>query len=276
MFYMLPMQESFDFAAGIAADDLAFMRRSLARFFGRFERLKRRPPIWQLVRSLIGAQTYDRIAEAALKRLMWRWPDPAGIAGADADTVLRYIDDVTHAKAKAEHLVATMRWIGRARPSYDLAFLRQWPVRDALDWLERFPGVGPKVAAATLNASTLGMPVFIVDSHVHRILLRFGFIGPHASAEQGRDAVTAAAGALDADDLLELFAQMKRLGQTRCRPFRAGCASCPLSERCQKKIDLGVPRLAAAEEHSVTGYSSPPAPIVNASFQSQRSVLTVE
>lgn len=75
-------------------------------------------------------------------------------------------------------------------------------MRDALDWLERFPGIGPKVAAATLNASTLAMPVFIVDSHMHRILLRFGFIGPRATAEQGRDAVTAALP--DADALLEL------------------------------------------------------------------------
>lgn len=76
------------------------------------------------------------------------------------------------------------------------------------------------------------MRVFIVDSHVHRILIRFGFIGPQATAEAGRDTVTAAAAALDADGLLELFAQMKQLGQTLCRFDIPACGQCPLTARC--------------------------------------------
>ncbi len=102
-----------------------------------------------------------------------------------------------------------------------------------------FPGVGPKVAAATLNASTLAMPVLIVDSHVHRILLRFGLIGPRATAEQGRDVVTAASN--DARALLELFVRLKRLGQTVCRPYAAQCGGCPLAPRCRKNTALGRP-----------------------------------
>lgn len=223
------MQESFDFAAS----DLAFIRRRLTRMFGRLRDFERREPVWRLIRSLIGARTYDTVAEPALERLKRRWPDPAALAAAAPAQVERVIGDVTYAGDKAVHLVATLRWIGRERPDYDLSFLRRWPVHRALAWLERFPGVGPKVAAATLNASTLRMRVFIVDGHVHRILLRFGFIGRNASAKAGRDTVTAAAGTLDADDLLELFAQMKRLGQTLCRFEAPACHLCPLAERCR-------------------------------------------
>lgn len=240
MFYLSSMQATFDFAADVAADDVAFMRRALADFFGPLEPFDHRIPIWQLVRSLISSQTHDRVTEAALKRLMWRWPEPAEMAASDPQTVLRYIDEVAHAKAKAEQLVATMQWIGRERPSFDLGFLREWPLRDALDWLERFPGVGPKVAAATLNASTLAMPVFIVDSHVHRILLRFGLIGARATAEQGREAVTAALP--DAGKLLDLFVRMKRLGQQVCRPVAPHCEACPLAARCRQKTALGRPQ----------------------------------
>lgn len=233
----LPMQEAFDFAA----EDLAFICRHLTRRFGRLAPFERRDPVWQLVRSAIGSQTYDRIAESALERLKRRWPHPADLAAAAPTVVLRIIREVTHAEDKAVRLVAALQWIGRERPDYDLAFLRSWPVHLALAWLERLPGVGAKVAAATLNASTLRMRVFIVDSHVHRILLRFGFIDAHASAGHGRDAVTAAAGGLDAEGLLQLFAQMKRLGQSLCRPFDAQCSVCPLAQRCQQKVWLGVP-----------------------------------
>lgn len=198
------MQAAFDFGM----DDIAFMRSVLTQRFGRLARFERREPVWQMLRSLLGAQTYDRIAEPALERLRHRWPDPRDLARARPAAVRAVIGDVTHADDKAERLVAALAWIGRERPDHDLSFLHTWSVDDALVWLERLPGVGPKVAAATLNASTLRMPVFIVDSHVHRILLRFGFIGPRATARDGRDAVTAA-GHVDADGLLELFAQLK-------------------------------------------------------------------
>jgi len=203
------MQASFDFAA----DDLAFMRGALRRF-DPLQPRPRRAPIWQLVRSLIGSRTYDTVSEPALRRLMARWPDPGGIAEAGVPAVLECIADVNYAEDKARNLVATMRQLGCETVACDLGFLRAWPVRAALAWLERLPGVGPKVSAATLNASTLAMPVFIVDSHVHRILLRFGFVGEHASAEHARDAVTATG--LDAAALLDLFTRMKRLGQDVC------------------------------------------------------------
>lgn len=222
------MQESFDFAAG----DLDFIREALRQTFGGLPPFERRDLVWRMVRSLIGARTYDEVAEPALERLIARWPHPRELAAASCEDVEQAIADVTYADVKARHLVETMRRMGRECPDYDLSFLKSLSVREALSWLERFPGVEPKVAAATLNASTLQMRVFIVDSHVHRVLLRFGFIGRYATPEHGRDEVTAAAGALDADDLLELFANMKRLGQMVCRFDAPRCMVCPLAERC--------------------------------------------
>jgi len=171
---------------------------------------------------------------------------------------------VTYAEDKARNLVATLQRIGLERPDYDLSFLSSWPVYQALAWLERLPGVGPKVAAATLNASTLRRRIFIVDTHVHRVLVRFGFIGRNATAEDGRNAVTAAASSLDADALLELFAQMKRLGQIFCRAGHPNCSACPLRARCSK-VDFstgarfnGPPAALRSlrETHNCRGYES--------------------
>jgi len=260
------MQESFDFAA----QDLSFLRQALTQAFGRLVEFRRRDPVWQLVRSLIGSQTYDRVAEPALERLKQRWPHPEKLAATDPEAVRLIIAPVNHAGDKAVRLVAALRWIGRERPDYDLSFLRRRSVHEALAWLERLPGVGPKVAAATLNASTLRMRVFIVDSHVHRILLRFGFIGPRTTPCDGRNAVTAAASGLDADDLLELFAQLKRLGQTLCRPFRAECACCALASRCQRKTDLGTPETAGDKWKREIGPEHPALRITGAVLEPKR------
>jgi hypothetical protein len=53
------VQVSFNFAA----DDLAFMHHALAAHFGRLEPFRRRAPIWQLIRSMIGARTYDDVTK---------------------------------------------------------------------------------------------------------------------------------------------------------------------------------------------------------------------
>jgi endonuclease-3 len=111
-------------------------------------------------------------------------------------------------------------------------------VEDALAWLERHPGVGRKVAAATLNASTLNRPVFIVDRHVHRVLRRIGFIGERACARAASEIVTASASSCTADELLELFAQMKLLGQTICCFERPHCTICPLNDCCRTASGL--------------------------------------
>lgn len=232
------MQESFDFAA----EDLRFIRAALSYTFGELGPVDRRGPLWRLVRSLIGSQTYDTVAEPAFERLKQCWPHPGLLAGASPLQIYKVISDVTHAEDKARNLIATLQWIGRERPDFDLSFLRLWFVYQALSWLERFPGVGPKVAAATLNASTLGMRVFIVDSHVHRILVRFGFVGRNAPPRVGRDTVTSAANGFDADGLLDLFTYMKRLGQTICRPKNPHCSSCPLQARC-RKVDWTPPEI---------------------------------
>lgn len=229
MFYIGRMQDSFGFDDA----EIGWWRERLGGALGRLAPRRRRGPLSQLIKSLISGRTRDAVSLDAYNRLVRAWPDPARLAAADPQAVERTIAAVTFAEAKAPHLLATLRMIGAERPDYGLEFLAGWPEARALSWLERHPGVGRKVAAATLNASTLAKRVFIVDSHVHRVLRRLGYIGGKATPRAASERVTAAARSLDADGLLELFAGMKRLGQTLCRYEAPDCARCPLAARCR-------------------------------------------
>ncbi|HEX4861470.1 MAG TPA: hypothetical protein VFV07_09550, partial [Rhizomicrobium sp.] len=110
---------------------------------------------------------------------------------------------------------------------------------------EEIYGVGRKIAAATLNFSTLRKRAMVVDTHVLRVLRRFGFVSSSAPAEEAYDAVMAAAGELDADDLYELHWHIKRLGQKFCTSVQASCAHCPLSELCLRRVESTASRRAA-------------------------------
>ncbi len=222
------MQQRFDFAS---VDVDRWLARLIA-WAGDPLPARRRPPLGQLVKSIISSRTRDAVSAAAYGRLAARYPALGALAGEAPGAVERIIADVTFAADKAGYLVAAMRMIADERADPALGFLGGMPLAEALAWLERLPGVGRKVSASTLNASTLAMPVFIVDTHVLRVLRRLGFVGAHADIRAGSEAVTAAAPRWPADDLLRLHMLAKRLGQAICRWDVPDCACCPLAADC--------------------------------------------
>jgi endonuclease-3 len=193
---------------------------------------RRRKPVGQLVKSLISGRTRDPVSLAAYRRLRDRFGSARGIAAAPVPLIGETIADVTFAEAKAAWLASALRRIERERPDFDLDFLGALPLDEALAWLERLPGVGRKVAASTLNASTLGRPVFIVDSHVLRVLRRLGFVDSGAEALAASEAVTAAMPHWSGDAFLAFHIAAKRLGQIACRPEQPACRRCPLRRDC--------------------------------------------
>jgi endonuclease III len=227
MFYIVAVQQQ-----------LAFARPDLDRWRSRLgsvpvpARAERRTPVGQLVKSLISARTRDAVSIAAYRRLGARFGSAAGLARADPRAVERAIADVTFADAKADQLVAALRMVEASDGGFALGHLATRPLDDALAWLERLPGVARKVSASTLNASTLGRPVMIVDTHVLRVLARLGLVRERADYRQASEAVTGGAPHWSGDDFLAFHIALKRLGQTVCRWNVPACGACPLAADC--------------------------------------------
>jgi endonuclease-3 len=226
------MQAQFGFCGH---DDLTRWRGALAPLLPDTPHA-RRSPIGQLVKSMLGGRTRDAVTLAAYGRLVAAFGSPKRVARASPDEVAALVGDVTFAEEKAAHVVETLRRIGSERPDYRLDFLGAMPVPWALNWLERFPGVGRKVAASTLNASTLDRPVLIVDSHVLRVLQRLGFVAPHAEPRAASEAVTAAMPDWRGGDFLDFHIVTKRLGQLVCHHDAPDCAACPLAAECPSRL----------------------------------------
>ena len=222
------MQERFDFVAS----DLARWRSRLVPLLNGITVLPRRKPIGQLVKSLISGRTKDAVSLAAYRKLGQRFGSAAALGAASPTEVEYVIHEVNFADAKAGWLVAALRQIGQERPDYQLSFLGDLSLSAALEWLERLPGVGRKVAASTLNASTLARPVFIVDTHVLRVLRRLGFIAANAETRAASEAVTGSRPDWSADDFLLFHIVVKRLGQLVCTFDTPQCGMCPLLTDC--------------------------------------------
>jgi endonuclease-3 len=223
------MQLAFDFGG---VHDLAWIRERLRRHFGAPIPPAPRTPIGQLVKSLISSRTRDEVSLASYDKLVGRYGDWPALKAAPVAEIEGVIAEVTFADVKARDLSQTLRILSDKHPDYDLDFLAALPVPRALASLEVLPGVGRKVAASTLNFSTLQMPAFVIDTHVMRVLRRFGFVRDKADIEPAYQRVMEMAHDWSAADLTGLHVLVKRLGQLFCRPGASQCGDCPLRERC--------------------------------------------
>jgi endonuclease-3 len=225
------------FSSGQSAN-LRTIRDRLRLAFGPIRDAERLDPTSQFVRSFLGSKNYDRNSWNAFWRLTRHCKNWDALADAPVAEIENVIADVNLHKKKAPDLKAALRHIRSRAGSIHLEFLGTLDVDTALVWLEQIHGVGRKIAASTLNFSNLRKRAFVADTHIIRVLTRFGMVKRHAKTEDAYNAVMESAEGFDADDLYELHWYLKKLGQQTCRPFRANCKTCPLSNTCLQRVEV--------------------------------------
>ena len=225
------MQMSFEFGA---RRDLEQMMDLLKPLLANVEFHTRLDPMSQLIRSLLGSRTKDEVSWRVFQKLTHEFPTFADLMKQSPTVINMVIADVTHSEKKARYIIQALREIAAKCPDYDIGFLGSLPTHRAIAWLRHLEGVGPKIAAAVLNFSSLRMSAFVVDTHVLRVLRRFGVVSPLANSERAYQVVMAATEGWSPEKLEELHIVLKRLGQTYCQHNSVRCHECPLGWRCKR------------------------------------------
>ncbi|HYO51470.1 Fe-S cluster assembly protein HesB [Archangium sp.] len=212
-------------------------------------------PLSELVSVLLSHRTRNASSGAAFCQLRTRFPTWEAVRDAPCVEVQEAISAVTWPEQKAPRLQQVLRRITELRGGdLSLDFLGELPVREARDWLEHLPGVGPKSSAATLLFSRLRMPALPVDSHHHRVAVRLGLIpettlvGPaHRLLEAQLPPYWDAQRVYDHHEALMLHGQ-------RCCFFREpACQRCAVLDLCP----TGQARLASREGRIPPGTLTP-------------------
>jgi endonuclease-3 len=202
--------------------------KALGRHYGVPRWKRRRSAMDCLILTVLSQNTNDRNSLEGFRRLKARYPTWTAAANVSARRLAEPIkvSGLSHQKSKA--IKAILRTLRRERGAYSLAFLKSLPVDEARAWLRALPGVGPKTAACVLLFG-FGIPVFPVDTHIHRVTKRLGLIENRTTAQQAHDVLQE----LTPDEwVYPLHILFIRHGREICRARRPECPRCVLLKLC--------------------------------------------
>jgi endonuclease-3 len=193
-------------------------------------------PVWrphgdaisELVLTILSQNTSDANSGRAFMRLRQRFPTWEAVMAAPAEEIEAAIAVGGLARIKAPRIKAALEAVYEARGAFDIDFLRDLPLGEAKAWLRGLNGVGPKTAACVLMFA-LGRPALPVDTHVHRVAQRLGYVPAKASAEQAHDLLEAK---LAPDEIYPFHIMLIKHGRRLCNAQRPRCEECPLLGGC--------------------------------------------
>lgn len=175
---------------------------------------RRRDPFHVLVSTLISLRTKDEVTHIAAPRLLAVAPTPEAMAATPEARIAKLIYPAGFYRTKARTIRAAAR---------TLLAEHDGRVPDSLDALLAIRGVGRKTANLVMTLG-FGRPGICVDTHVHRISNRLGFV--RTRAPDDTEAVLRARLPrrwwIPINDVLVAF------GRAHCGPLSPRCSPCPV------------------------------------------------
>jgi endonuclease III len=178
-------------------------------------------PFQVLIATLLSARTQDATTLAASTRLFRAARTPKTMARLSVRQIERLIYPVSFYRHKAKHLKATCRMLvsrfgGR--------------VPATMEELLMLPGVGRKTANLVLILSFKSRENICVDTHVHRISNRLGWVRTNSPDETEQALYRATASRWW--PYINLY--LVTWGQNVCRPVYPRCGACAIEPYCPR------------------------------------------
>jgi endonuclease-3 len=178
---------------------------------------------------MLSAQTRDAVTAAASARLFRAARTPKTMAALTEKQIIKLIYPVSFYRNKAAHVKQTCRI---------LVDTHHGRVPATMDELLTLPGVGRKTANLVLILSFRSRKNICVDTHVHRIANRLGWVKTRTPEETER-----ALYATTAErwwPYINLY--LVTWGQNVCRPIYPRCGMCVIRPHCPQ---IGVTQVSA-------------------------------
>lgn len=177
-------------------------------------------PFKVLISCLISLRTKDGVTARASSRIFARAQTPEAMAELSTEEISQLIYPAGFYRTKAEQIAQLSR---RLVNEYG------GTVPDDIDELLRLKGIGRKTANLVITLG-FGMPGICVDTHVHRICNRLGYLCTKNPDETER----VLRSQLPPQYWIEINDLLVAFGQNHCYPVSPRCSNCRLAGVCDR------------------------------------------
>ncbi len=188
-------------------------------------------PYRTLVAVILSARTRDEQVLKLLPKFFTRFPDVKSLARAKPAEIVPFVNSIGMYRQKARNIQAMAEAVVE---TFD------GRVPDTMEDLVKLKGVGRKTASVLLVAC-FGKPAIAVDTHVHRVTNRLGWV--HTKTPEKTEQALLK---LVPKNLHQVVNRVfVKFGRYICIPGRPRCWMCPVRRSCQfQKKNLNVPENA--------------------------------
>jgi len=185
---------------------------------------KKQDPFKILISTILSARTRDANTKEATETLFSKYQTPQQIADADIEELEQLIYKSGFYRVKAVRIKEVSKLL-----------LEKFngKVPDKLDDLLRLPGVGSKTANCVL-VYAFKIPAIPVDTHVHRISNRLGWV----KTRNTMDTEKRLKERIPKSEWIRVNRLLVRFGQELCLPNNPKCNLCPLNKTCPKDFSM--------------------------------------
>jgi endonuclease III len=186
------------------------------------------PIIDEVVATVLSQHTSDVNSERAFAQLKTEFPSWEQVAGAPVEQVAATIRSGGIADQKARRIQQILAAVEESEGQLDLSRLHDLDDAAVESYLLSLPGVGRKTAACVLTFA-MGRAAFPVDTHVHRVAQRLGWVPANATADKTHELL---APRVPPGIRYDLHVALITHGRTVCRSQRPRCEACVLLDLC--------------------------------------------
>ena len=175
-----------------------------------------------IISVILSAQTTDKRVNIVTKDLYNKYKNYNELANANIDDVIEIIKPLGLAKGKANNIIELSKIIHNDYNDI---------LPDTLDGLTKLPGVGRKTASVVL-ALGFNIPAMPVDTHLHRMAIRFSYIKSNQDVKAAEESFKKY---IPKDEWIEAHHLFLLFGRYHCKAIVPLCNDCKLKEYCNKK-----------------------------------------
>jgi len=185
-------------------------------------------PLSNLVLTVLSQSTNDKNRDTAYQRLKERYPTWEKVMNAEQKVIADVIRPGGLANQKSERIQNILKWINEHYGKLELDSLCSMDPDQAIEKFTQLKGIGVKTISVVMMFSC-GIDIFPVDTHVHRICRRIGFVPEKASAEKTFWLMRPI---VPEGKSFSLHMNFLNLGRTICLARKPKCEKCPINQLC--------------------------------------------